>query len=87
MKYFKTLKLDQKYMKIDFSQMIFMDESRMTFDGPDVWTKRWIFSNSDVAVANGKQQRGGSVMIWLRIINQTVTGPFKIDEGVKLNMC
>ena len=28
--------------------------------------------------------KGGSVMIWAGIVNQTI-GPFKVDEGVELN--
>ena len=50
----------------------------MTSDG---WAKGWILSNSKVPVAKRKQQRGGSVMILAGIVNQTINGPFKIDEG------
>ena len=39
-------------MKIDFSTVIFMDESQVqeTFDRPDRWAKVWILSNSNVSV-------------------------------------
>ena len=72
-------------MKIDFSKVIFTDKSRMTFDGSDWWAKGRILSNSDMSVAKRRQQRGDSAMILPRIVNQTIIGPFKIDEGFKLN--
>ena len=58
-------------MKIDFSIVIFTAESWMTFEGTDGWGKVWILSNSDVPVAKRRQQRGGSVMIWIGIVNQS----------------
>ena len=72
-------------MKIDFSKVVFTDESQVTFDGADGWAKGRILSNSDVPVVKKRQQRGGSVMIWDGIVDQTIIGPFKIDEEVKLN--
>lgn len=68
-------------MKIDCSKVIFTDESRVTFDGPD----RWILSNLDMSVAKRRQQRGSSFIIQAGIVDQTIIGPFKVDEGVKLN--
>ena len=41
-------------MKIDFSIVIFTDESRVTFDGRDGWAKGYISSNSDVFVSKRK---------------------------------
>ena len=71
-------------MKIDFSKVIFMDESQVTFDGPNGWAKRWILSNSDVPVAKRIQQGGNSV-IWAGIVDQPITGPFNVDAVIKLN--
>ena len=31
------------------------------------------------------QQESSSVIIWVEIVNNTIIGPFKIDEEVKLN--
>ena len=42
-------------MKINFSKVIFMDESRVTFDGPDEWARGWILSNSHMPVAKRMQ--------------------------------
>ncbi len=36
-------------------------------------------------VAKRKQQRGGSVMILAGIVNQTINGPSKDDEGLEQN--
>ena len=72
-------------MKIKLSKVIFMDESLVTIDGSDGWAKKWILSNRDVPVAKRKQQRGHSLMIMAGIVNQTITGPFKVNEKVKLN--
>ena len=77
-----TWKLD---MKIDFSKVIFMDESCMTFDWPDGWTKGWILPKADIPLVKRRQKWGSSVMILAEIINQTIIRPFKVDEGVKLN--
>ena len=72
-------------MKIYFSKWIFIDESRVPFDGPDVWAKGWIFTNSDVPVTKRRQQGGESVMIWAGIVDQTIIASFKV-EGVKRNV-
>ena len=64
--------LANKYMKINFSKVIFSDESRMTFDRPDGCAKGWILLNSEVLVAKRRQLGGGSVMIWAGIVDQTI---------------
>ena len=75
----------KKYMKTDFSKVIFMVESWEIFDGSDGWANRWILSNSLITVAKRWLQGEGSEMRWAEIINQTVFGPFKINEGVEQN--
>ena len=72
-------------MKIDFSKVIFTDESQVTFDRPDGWAKGWNFSNADVPLAKKKQQGGCSVITWVGIVNQTIVVAFKVDEKVELN--
>ena len=44
-------------MKVDFSKLIFTDESQMIFDSPDGWENRWILSNSHVPVSLKKATR------------------------------
>ena len=72
-------------MKIDFSLIIFIDETQVTFDGPDGWVKGWILSNSHMPVAKRRQEVGGCAMILTEIVNQTIIGPFRINKRVKLN--
>ena len=74
----------KKYIKIDFSKVIFMDKSRVTFDGHDGWAKGWVLFNSDVLVVKIRQQEDGNVMIWVWIVDQTMIVTFKDDERIKL---
>ncbi len=62
-----------------------MDESQVTFAGPDGGKKGWILFHSDVPVTKRKQQGGHSMIIWVEIVGQTMTRQFKVDEGVNLN--
>lgn len=48
----------------------------MVFDGPDKWADGWI-SHVDVPVAESRRKRGGSVMIWAEVVDQTIVGSFK----------
>ena len=32
-----------------------------------------------------RQQGGGGIMIWAGIVNDRIIGPFKVDDGVKMN--
>ena len=57
----------------------------MTFDGADGWAKGSILSQSDMCVAERRQQRNGSVIIWAETVNQTIIGLLSVDAGVKLN--
>ena len=75
----------KKYMKIDFSKVVFIDEFQVTFEGSDGWVNRWILSNSNAPVAKIRQQGGNSVMIWTGIFNQAIIGSLNINEGAKLN--
>ena len=75
----------KKYMKTDFSWVIFTDETWLTFDWPGKWAKDWVLTSLGVFVAKIMQQGGGSVIIWAELANQTILKPFKVDKGVKLN--
>ena len=61
-----------------------MAESWVIFDGPDGCTKGWISSNLDVPVTKKSKQGDGTVIIRAGILNQTIIGPFKLNEGIKL---
>ena len=75
----------KKYVKTNFSNVIFTDESRVTLDGPDGWTRGWVQNGRQSLYRIRRQQGGGGVMIWAGIIGNEVIGPFKVEEGVKLN--
>ena len=45
----------------------------------------WILTNSEVPAAKREVQGVGHVMIWAGVFNQTISGLFKVNEGVKLN--
>ena len=38
-------------MKTDFSKVIFTDESRVTLDGPDGWSKGWVLQDREAPVS------------------------------------
>lgn len=81
----KRLLWARQNMKTDFSKVIFTDESRVTLDGPDGWSKGWVLNNRSVPGRLRRQQGGGGVMIWAGIVGSEIIGPFKVEEGVKLN--
>ena len=72
-------------LKTDFSKVIFTDESRVTLDGPYGWSKGWVLCDKEAPPRLRKQHGGGGIMMWAGIVNDKVIGPFKVDEGVKLN--
>ena len=64
--------------------MLFTDESRATLDGPDGWSKGWVFHGDQCPTRMRRQQRGGGVMIWAGIVGDERFGPVRVPEGVKL---
>ena len=43
----KGLKWTEDNMKVDFSKVLFLNESHATFDGPDGWSKSWVVNQRD----------------------------------------
>lgn len=74
----------QKYVKMDFQQVLFTDEARATLDGPDGWAKCWTLHGTPTPYRFRRQQGGGGIMFWAGIIGDTLCGPFRVPEGVKL---
>ena len=72
-------------MKCDFSTVIFTDECRATLDGPDCWTQGWLREGQAEQVRLRRQQGGGGVMFWAGIVNDELIGPFRVEDGVKIN--
>lgn len=74
----------QKYMKQNFAQVIFTDECRATLDGPDGWAKGWVIAKDDKTTRLRRQQGGGGVMFWAAIVNDSIIGPVRVQDGLKM---
>lgn len=72
-------------MKTDFSRVLWTDEMRVTLDGPDGWARGWIAHGQDAPSRFRRQQGGGGIMVWAGIINSEFVGPFRVEQGVKIN--
>lgn len=81
----KRLQWASTYMKTNFENVLFTDEMRATLDGPDGWDRGWVLHGSNAPSRLRRQQGGGGVMIWAGIIQGEIAGPFKVEEGVKMN--
>jgi len=81
----KRIAWSKKYMKTDFSKVLWTDEMRATLDGPDGWARGWIQTGKEAPFRLKRQQGGGGVMIWAGILDNELVGPFRIEDGVKMN--
>ena len=52
----KRVNFASKYLKLDFSTVLFTDECRVTLDGPDSFARGWIVKGLDVPVRVRRQQ-------------------------------
>ncbi|KAI5088077.1 bloodthirsty [Silurus meridionalis] len=75
----------KKYLKTDFSKVLWTDEMRVSLDGPDGWAHGWIGKGQRAPVRLRRQQGGGGVLVWAGIIKDELVGPFRVEDGVKLN--
>lgn len=74
-----------EYLKTNFENVLFTDECRATLDGPDGWAKGWVVDGQSTTTRISRQQGGGGVMFWAGIMGSSLLGPFRVDDGVKLN--
>ncbi|KAJ1140490.1 hypothetical protein NDU88_006842 [Pleurodeles waltl] len=58
---------------------------RVSLDGPDGWAPGWIGKGQRAPVRLRRQQGGGGVLVWAGIIKDELVGPFRVEDGVKLN--
>ena len=79
------LQWTKTYMKTNFEHVLFTDESRATLDSPDGWMSGWLMNGTTPQSRIRRKQGGGDVMIWARIINDVIVGPFAVSDGVKMN--
>ena len=54
-------------------------------DGPDGWSKGWVFADDPSQMRLLRQQGGGGMMFWAGIIVDVLIGSVKVQEGVKLD--
>jgi len=78
------MKWAKENMKVDFSKVLFIDETRATLDGPDGWSKGWVVNGRDPHHRFRRQQGGGGIMIWAGIIGGIMVGPWRVPEGTKI---
>ena len=70
-------------MKLDFSNVIFTDECRVTLDGTDGWHWDWIlYENYPPGIM---RRQHGAIIIWAGILDNRIISLFKVDDGVKMN--
>lgn len=81
----KRIEWCKKYLKLDFTKVIWSDEMRATLDGPDGWARGWVMEGGTAPVRFKRQQGGGGIMIWAALQQDRLIGPFKVDDGVKMN--
>lgn len=75
----KCIAWAKKYMKINFQNVIFMDEARAALDGPDGWDKIWIPLGASRLHRIRYQQGGGFVIFWAGIIKNELLGTFRMS--------
>ena len=81
----KRLDWADMYLKQDFSKVLWTDECRATLDGPDGWARGWVFKGRQSQNRMRRQQGGGSIMFWAGMLGSTIIGPFRVEQGVKMN--
>ena len=71
-------------MTLKFETDIFTDECRETLAELDKWSHGRLREGVTKPNHQRRQQGGGGVMFWSGIVDNTIIGPFKVPEGVKI---
>ena len=50
----------------------------------DDWSREWLVEGRRIPLRYRRQQEGGGVMFWAAVVGDTLVGPFRVPEGVKL---
>ena len=81
----KRLQWARKYLKLNFKTVMFSDECRATLDGPDGFCRGWLRHGQQTTVRLRRQQGGGGVLFWAAIYKSHLVGPFRVNDGVKMD--
>ena len=49
------------------------------------WARGWVLNGRSSGNRMRRQQGGGGVMFWAGLFGNTIVGPFRVEQGVKLN--
>ena len=80
----KHLKWAEGNMKVDFSKVLFMDESCDSLNGPDDWSKRLVVNRWDCYKHLRCQQEGGGILICAGIIGDIILGLWNVPDSIKM---
>ena len=58
---------------------------RVTLVGPDGWDPGWISNGHRAPLRVRRQQGGGGVLVLTGIIKDELVGPFRVEDGLKIN--
>ena len=61
------------------------DQSRASPNDPDGLIKRWVFNGDNCAIGIRRQQSSSVVIIWSGMIENELTGLFRVPEKLKLS--
>ena len=74
-----------RYMKQDFSKVLWTDKCRATLNRPDGWARGWVLNGRSSRNRVRRQQDGEGIMFWDWLLGNTIVDPFRVEQGVKLN--
>ena len=74
-------------MRTDFSKVLFTDETRVTLDGPDGWSKGWVAQGCVSSSREIKAPTSGFIIIWAGITEGTMGGPWRDTERSENDCC
>ena len=69
---------------VNFSKVLFTDESCAILDGPDGWSKGWVLNGQDRHQRLRCLQGEGGLVIWAGIIGGIMAGLWRVPDGMKI---